>query len=159
VVNTGYGDYDDVDWANVEPHNVVGHAAGRAVDGLTVVRSLHDLQRASRRVVARWGRDFDVLVTPTMAIEPPVAGDVLTQVHANPGGPPATVLAMAAFTATFNITGQPAVSLPLHWSDAGLPVGVQFVGGPCQESLLLRMAAQLEQASPWSQRRPSLSSP
>jgi amidase len=66
---------------------------------------------------------------------------------------------MAAFTAAFNITGQPAVSLPLHWSDAGLPVGVQFVGGPWQEALLVRVASQLEQASPWSERRPPLSSP
>jgi amidase len=66
---------------------------------------------------------------------------------------------MAGFTAAFNITGQPAISLPLHWSEAGLPVGVQFVGGPWQESLLVRLAAQLEEASPWSERRPPLSAP
>jgi len=159
VINTGYGDFPDVDWSNVEPHNAVGHAAGQAIDGLTVVRALHDLQSASRKVVARWGRDFDVLVTPTMTIEPPVAGSVLAEAHAHPDGPPAAALAMAAFTAAFNITGQPAVSLPLHWSDAGLPVGVQFVGGPWQESLLVRVASQLEEASPWSERRPPLSSP
>ena len=66
---------------------------------------------------------------------------------------------MAAFTATFNITGQPAVSLPMHWSDAGLPIGVQFVGGPWQESLLVRVASQLELAWPWSERRAPLASP
>ncbi len=159
VINTGYGDYPGVDWSNVEPHNAVGHAAGQAIDGLTVVAALHALQHESRAIVARWGRDFDVLVTPTMTIEPPVAGSVLAEAHAHPEGPPATALAMAAFTAAFNITGQPAVSLPLHWSDAGLPVGVQFVGGPWQEALLLRVASQLEQASPWSERRPPLSSP
>jgi amidase len=49
--------------------------------------------------------------------------------------------AVAAFTAAFNITGQPAVSLPLHWSDTGLPIGVQFMGGPWQESLLVRVAS------------------
>jgi amidase len=108
-------------------------------------------------MVARWGSDFDILVTPTMAIDPPVAGTVLTEAHTHPDIPPADVLGMAAFTATFNITGQPAVSLPLHWTQAGLPVGVQFVGGPWQESLLLRVAAQLEQASPWADRRPALS--
>jgi amidase len=159
VVNTGFGDYEGIDWTKVEPHNAVGHAAGRAVDGLTVVQSLHDLQRTSRAVVAHWGRDFDVLVTPTMAIEPPVAGSVLADAHAHPDGPPATVLSMAAFTAAYNITGQPAVSLPLHWSAAGLPVGVQLVGGPWQEALLVRVAAQLEEAAPWADRRPPLSSP
>jgi amidase len=138
---------------------VVGHAAGQAVDGHTVVESLHDLQRASRDVVARFGRDFDVLVTPTMTIEPPMAGTVLAEAHAHPEGPPAGALAMAAFTAAFNITGQPAVSLPLHWSDAGLPIGVQFVGGPWQESLLVRVASQLELALPWSERRAPLASP
>jgi amidase len=159
VINTGYGDYPGVDWANVEPHNAIGHAAAQAIDGLTVVEALHDLQRASRTVVARWGRDFDVLVTPTMTIEPPVAGSVLAEAHAHPEGPPAGALAMAAFTALFNITGQPAVSLPLHGSQAGLPVGVQFVGGPWQEDVLIRIASQLEEASPWSERRPPLSAP
>jgi amidase len=159
VINAGYGDFPDVDWTKVEPHNAAGHQAGLATDALTVVRSLHDLQSASRTVVARWGRDFDVLVTPTMAIEPPVAGTVLADAHAHPESPPAAVLAMVAFTAIFNITGQPAVSLPLHWSDGGLPVGVQVVGGPWQESLLVRIASQLEEASPWSPRRPPLSSP
>jgi amidase len=156
VVNTGYGDYPGIDWTKVEPHNAVGHAAGLAVDGLTVVEALHELQRLSRGIVARWGRDFDVLVTPTMAIEPPVAGTVLAEAHAHPEGPPVDVLAMAAFTAAYNITGQPAVSLPLHSTDAGLPIGVQFVGGPWQESLLLRIASQLEEAAPWAGRRPPL---
>jgi amidase len=157
IINTSYGDYPGVDWSNVEPHNVVGHAAGQGVDGLTVVASLHELQRATRAVVSRWGSEFDVLVTPTMSIEPPVAGSVLAEAHAHPEGPPSGALAMAAFTASFNITGQPAVSLPLSWSDAGLPVGVQFVGGPWQEDLLIRVAAQLEEAAPWAERRPPLS--
>jgi amidase len=158
VVNTGYGDYPDVDWSKVEPHNAMGHAAGQAVDGLTVVESLRQLRLASRAVVARWGRDFDVLLTPTMSIEPPVAGTVLAEAHAHPEAPTAAALAMVAFTAIFNITGQPAVSLPMHWSDSGLPVGVQFVGGPWQDSLLLRLASQLEEAAPWSERRAPVSS-
>jgi amidase len=158
VVNTGYADYPDVDWTKVEPYNAAGYAAGQAVNGLSVVRSLHELRLSSRQVVARWGRDFDVLVTPTITIEPPVAGAVLAEIHAHPEAPPATALAMVAFTAAYNITGQPAVSLPLYWSEAGLPVGVQFVGGPWQESLLIRIASQLEEASPWSDRRAPVSS-
>jgi amidase len=159
VVNTGYGDYPNIDWAKVEPHNAAGRSKGQEIDGLTVVQSLHDLQHASRGVVAHWGRDFDVLVTPTMSIEPPVAGTVLAEAHAHPEVPPSGALAMAAFTAAYNITGQPAVSLPLYWSDHGLPIGVQLVGGPWQESLLVRLASQLEEAAPWSQRRPPVSTP
>jgi amidase len=61
---------------------------------------------------------------------------------------------MLQYTAQFNITGQPAVSLPLHWTPDGLPVGVQFVADFGREDLLVRLAAQLENAAPWAARRP-----
>ncbi|MHB1585272.1 MAG: amidase family protein, partial [Acidimicrobiales bacterium] len=154
VVNAGYADYEDVDFSKVEPHNAVGYAAGRAVDSITFVRSLAELQRVSRASVARWGDSFDVLVTPTMAIGPPAAGTVLEQLQADPAAMPADVFSMAVFTAPFNVSGQPAVSLPLHVDPTGLPIGVQLVGGAWQEALLLRLAAQLEQALPWADRRP-----
>ncbi len=60
----------------------------------------------------------------------------------------------SVFTSPFNVTGQPAVSLPLHWNDAGLPIGVQLVARAGCEDLLLRVAAQLEAAQPWSSRIP-----
>jgi amidase len=75
-------------------------------------------------------------------------------VHDAPELPPIEVLSMAGFTVVFNITGQPAISLPLHTAASGLPVGVQLVAGPWEEGLLLRVAAQLEAAAPWSDRRP-----
>jgi amidase len=156
VVNAAYGAYGDVDWERVEPHNAAGREAGRSLDALTLVSSLQELRRAARPIVARWGREFDVLVTPTIAIEPPPAGELLAEADATPDVPPLRVLAMVAFTVTGNLTGQPAVSLPLHTSPAGLPVGVQFVGPPWGEAQLVRLAAQLETAAPWHDRRPSL---
>ncbi len=158
VVNAGFGDYTDVDVDQLEPHNRAAYDAGRAVDSITFVQALGELQRASRTLVARWGPDYDVLVTPTMTILPPVAGSVLQAAHAHPGSTPEEVLAMAAFTAPFNVTGQPAISLPLHQAD-GLPVGVQVVAGPWQDAMLLRLAAQLEQADPWRDRRPETRRP
>ena len=56
-----------------------------------------------------------------------------------------------------NITGQPAVSVPLSWSDDGLPIGIQLVGRPADEATLIRVSAQLEQAQPWRDRRPPVS--
>jgi amidase len=62
--------------------------------------------------------------------------------------------ALAPLTAPFNITGQPAISLPLHWTDQGLPIGVQLVAAFGREDLLIRLASQIEQAQPWVSRRP-----
>ena len=76
--------------------------------------------------------------------------------HAAPDQPNAEVLASVSFTAFGNATGLPAISLPLHWTEAELPVGVQLTGGPWQEATLISLAAQLEQALPWAERRPSL---
>jgi amidase len=157
VVNSGLADYD-VDWDRVEPHIRANRAAAQAVDSLTYVRSVHDLQRFSRGVVSRWGRDFDVLLTPTMTIPPPRAGEVLAASHAaaETGGPALPVFQMAAITSAFNLTGQPAISLPTHVTPDGLPIGTHLVTGPWQEALLLRLAAQLEAALPWESRRPPI---
>lgn len=154
VLATAAGAHGDLDLTKVEPHNAAGLDAARTVDGLTLVDSLDALRHASRRVVERFERDFDVLVTPTMAIEPPPAGAVLASVHETRSVLSPTVLSMVAFTVLANVTGQPAVSLPLHLSETGLPIGVQLVGSPWDEAGLIRLAAQLEAAAPWHDRHP-----
>ena len=63
-------------------------------------------------------------------------------------------LAFMPYTPLFNVTGQPAISLPLHWNEAGLPIGMQFVSRWGDEATLFRLAAQLEKARPWFERAP-----
>jgi amidase len=155
VINAGLGDAAGIDWDRVEPHNRAAYATAEGVDSLTFVRSLADLQRMTRSIVARFDHEFDLLVTPTMCVEPPRVG-LLDEVHASAasGALPLEIVAMAAFTAVHNITGLPAVSLPLWMAPSGLPVGVQVVAPPWREDLLVRVASQLEQAEPWADRYP-----
>jgi amidase len=116
-------------------------------------RAVARLQALSRRVVAFW-RDYDVVLTPTLALLPVEIGWQETS-----QGAVAQLLRntlFTPFTAIANLTGLPAMSLPLHWTADGLPVGVQAIGPPAGEALLLRLAAQVEAARPWAERRPSL---
>jgi amidase len=106
------------------------------------------------RAVLAWWQDYDLLLTPTMAAPPAELGTIGTGHEENPYAPIERAIPYAAFTAGFNATGQPAISLPLHWSEAGLPIGVQLVADMGREDLLLRVAAQLEEAVPWAERRP-----
>jgi amidase len=155
IVNSGLADYADIDWLRTEPHIQANRRAAQGVDSLTYVAAVHTLQRFTRSQLPRWGAEFDVLLTPTLSILPPRAG-VLEEVHGDPESTSMTVFQMAVFNAFFNITGQPAISLPLEQSTSGLPIGMQLVGGPWQEDLLVRLASQLELAHPWAQRVPDL---
>jgi amidase len=112
------------------------------------------LQRFSRRVRSWWEEDgFDVLVTPTIP-EPPLVLGQFGSPSDNPLAPVFRAASVVTFAAPFNVTGQPAVSLPLHWNDDGLPIGVQFAARYGGEDVLLRLASQLEEACPWFDRRP-----
>jgi amidase len=149
-------DYEGVDWSAVEPHIAHQRRAAGELSAYDYALAARALELLSRREVVRWGRDFDLLLTPTSAILPPQAGAVLEAQHAAPDQPVPDVIASVAFTAFGNVTGLPAVSLPLHWTAAEVPVGVQLTAGPWQEAILISLAAQLEQAMPWAERRPSL---
>jgi amidase len=125
------------------------YEAGARIGGGDYVRALTQLHQVVRRAVAWWVHDgFDLLLTPTLAEPPPVIGDL-------PGDPSGgRAIPFAIFTAPFNISGQPAMSVPLYVAASGLPIGVQLVGAPYREDVLFRVAAQLEEARPWSGNRP-----
>jgi amidase len=109
------------------------------------------LQLRARRLVSLWS-DYDLLLTPTLALQPALLGWD-TEPH-DPWEQFDRAARFTPFTAAFNVTGQPAMSVPLHWSADGLPIGVQLVGPPLGDALLFRVASQLETARPWAARRP-----
>ena len=103
------------------------------------------LQLRARRIVSLWSR-HDLLLTPTLALPPALVGW-----ESEPDDPWEQfdrAARFTPFTAAFNVTGQPAMSVPLHWSGEGLPIGVQLVGPPLGDALLFRVASQLEQRGP-----------
>ena len=131
----------------------VTHAAiarGRLVTGPQYAAQFGALNREVRSI-GRFFETFDVLVTPALA-KPPVAIGELSMQTLSIEQFEIAMGAFCPFTGAFNATGQPAMSLPLHWSAGGLPVGVQFVGRFADDTRLLQLAAQLEEAAPWFDR-------
>ena len=107
-----------------------------------------------RRIMAEWWADhYDLLLTPATAMPAPPLGQ-LTPMPDDPMRGLYASIPYATFTSPFNTTGQPAISLPTLQSAEALPVGVQLAAAYGREDLLLRVAAQLEQALPWADRRP-----
>lgn len=139
----------------IEPLTATLATVGQAVTATQYVAATKWMERFARRMAAWWEDDFDVLVTPMLGTPPPELG-VLVSPDGDLGPVVETLDRVAPFASSFNITGQPAVSLPLHWTDSGLPVGVQFVAKLGREDVLLRLAAQLEEAMPWQHRRPPI---
>jgi amidase len=119
------------------------------------VQALMILQRISRDV-ARFFLDYDVLLTPTVT-EPPVALGTFDSPPDNPLKGFERSASFACFTPLCNMTGQPAMSVPLFWNDENLPLGSHFIGRFGDEATLFRLAAQLEEARPWADRRPPVS--
>lgn len=141
---------DDVElstWAQAE--------WGRSFSGAEYALALAEAGRWRRAIHQWWGGGWDLLLTPTTAEPAPFLGE-----HANDPADPLAPLKRAGewipFTPAFNTSGQPAISLPLHWTTDGRPVGVQLVAAYGREDLLIRVAAQLEEAQPWAHRRPPL---
>jgi amidase len=108
----------------------------------------------SRQIVTVWDT-YDVVLLPSLAQRPVQIGE-LDSCSANPREDFRRSGAFTPYTAIFNSSGQPAVSLPLYQGDDGLPVGVQLAARPADEATLLSLSAQLEAAAPWAERRPAL---
>ncbi|MGQ4390440.1 amidase [Streptomyces sp. SAS_270] len=141
----------------VEPHNRALRDAARSIDSWAYAEAVKKTQQLSRRIVEGFVAGFDLLVTPTMACLPPLVGAWRAGTDDNPLMALLNSYPMGVFTSVFNVTGQPAISVPLHHDDAtGLPVGVQIVAAPWREDLLLQVARTLELAHPWADRRPAL---
>ena len=102
-----------------------------------------------------WADGWDLLVTPTVGEPPPPIAE-FEDVPGDPLAPMRRAGGFAPFTPPFNMSGQPAISLPLYWNDAGLPMGVQLVAAYGREDVLVRVASQLEAAHPWTARRPPI---
>jgi amidase len=140
-------DMDSDNWALTE--------MGKAITARDYLDALGSYNTFSRSMASWWANGFDILVTPTITRPSPKIGELVP----DPSKPldafrrSAEVLTLCA---PFNITGQPAISLPLHWNREGLPIGVQFVAAMGREDLLIRLAAQLENEVRWSERRPPI---
>ena len=120
-----------------------------ATDYVGLVSRMHTIGRQ----IQAFFTTYDVLLTPTLG-EPPVKLGVLDMMSDDLEAYAERLWRFSPFTYPFNVTGQPAMSVPLAWNDAGLPIGVQFVGRYGDEAGLYRLAGQLEQARPWADRRP-----
>jgi amidase len=143
----GPGDMDCDNWAITE--------RGRGVDARQYLEAVEALHRFQRAMAAWWEGGFDLLVTPTITTPPPRLGELVPDPAEPLRGWMLTGL-LLRFTAPFNATGQPAISLPLHSSAAGLPIGIQLAAAFGREDLLIRVASQLEEARPWAGRQPRI---
>ena len=134
----------------IEPRNAGYRRAGAALDAVAYLQSRAWFGMWARRM-AHWWTSHDLLLTPTLGAPPPELGWFTAE---GPQGEGRRIVSFIPYTAQFNMTGQPAVSVPLHWTPDGLPVGVQLVAAYGREDLLVQVASQLEQAAPWHDRRP-----
>jgi amidase len=126
---------------------------GKQIPAATYLRAIEVLQRYARRVAA-FLADYDVFLTPTVSAPPLPLGEMVST-----EGDPLRALRVSSQTVAYsgvvaNLTGNPAMSVPLHWNTDGLPIGMHFLGRLGDEATLFRLAGQLEEAQPWSKRRP-----
>ena len=141
----------------VEPHNRALRERARGIDSWDYATAVQQAERLSRGIAEGFVAGVDLLVTPTMACLPPPVGAWREGTEAEPLMAVLNCYPLAVFTSLFNVTGLPAISVPVHHDErTGLPVGVQIVAAPWREDLLLQVARTLEEAHPWGDRRPAV---
>jgi len=144
-----------VEQSDVEPLTWALAERGRAVTATEYLATVEFVHGFGRRLATWWEGGFDLLLTATQAAPPPLLGTLVS-----PPEKPLQAFLLSApygvFTLPFNLSGQPAISLPMHWTGDGLPVGGQLVAPYAREDWLLGVAAGLERARPWAERRPAL---
>jgi len=132
----------------VDPYNWTAAERGKSMPAADYVAAMEEQQLWAMSVI-EWSAGWDLLLTPT-AGTPPLTTEELWPPEAKPWKIGPTYGRIGAFTLPFNVTGQPAISLPLHRTESGLPVGIQLVAAMNRDDLLLSVAADLEQAAPWA---------
>jgi amidase/6-aminohexanoate-cyclic-dimer hydrolase len=139
---------------DVEPMTWAMFQAGRASNGIVYSRAIATLHQMGL-AMAKFQQKYDVILNPTLA-QPPVKLGVLSLTPTSSAAFSKAITEFGPYTALYNVTGQPSMSVPLHWSPDGLPIGTMFSGRFGEDALLFRLAGQLEQAQPWAGRRPNL---
>lgn len=129
--------------------------SGKEISAIDYIEAVQVIHQTGRKV-AQFFETYDVLLTPVLA-KPPVPLGYLNTQSEDVKGYLTNLSTFFGFTNLFNATGQPAMSVPLHWTDDNLPIGLQFAARYGQDAVLFRLAAQLEQARPWKDRRPAVS--
>ena len=140
-------DIEAMNWAQAE--------FAKGVNGVDFSLAQASSIQFRRAIQSWWTKGWDLLLTPTLAAPPLPIGSMPNNPE-RPMTPLMTAGAWVSFTSQFNISGQPAISLPLHRNADGLPIGMQLVAAYGREDLLIRVASQLEQAAPWAHLTPNL---
>jgi amidase len=139
---------------DVEPVTWVMSQQGRRVDVIAYSRAIATAHQIGL-AMARFQQNYDVILSPTLA-KPPVPLGVLSMSPVNMQTFTKEITEFGPYTSLYNVTGMPSMSVPLHWTPEGLPVGVMFSGRFGDEATLFRLAAQLEKAKPWVGRKPAI---
>jgi amidase len=140
---------------HVEPLTFTLSQIARQLSAAQHVANVDRMHAYGRTLAAFWQDGFDLLLTPTQGAPPPRIGE-LTSTAEEPLRAMLRSTPYGVFTLPFNMSGQPAISLPAAWTVDGLPIGAQLVAAYGREDVLLRIAAQIEQVAAWNERRPAL---
>jgi amidase len=174
IEETARANREKVSVKNFDPGTFGLGMLGKAISAQEYASATRYLQTSAREI-ARFCEDYSLLLTPTLSQPPVKIGSLqpadnektlINLIGSFDGGNllkmmglikplAAQTFEFMPWTAVFNVTGQPAMSVPLHWNAEGLPIGMHFIGKFGDEATLFRLAAQLEQAKPWAEKIPA----